>query len=359
MRTIGEQNAAVVPLHAARIAALGPGALVIVEGVCGRTERLTARMLATAGAGADDKIADLARDCDVGNATTGERGCRSGGLGRSRRAQGATHRAPHIVERPVFSFDCWPDPMLTPSIQRQLPRLAEHIVRHFRQSDWLSIGVITGCLELVREHPRLLRSLTWRDPDYEGNALAVLIQIVENSPQNLTMISDYIVQKYPSAREGVNVSSRPIPGREIYFTPSVFEVPAQGVDQTLVAVMTPFAAEYREVYEAIQSAAAFHGLNCRRVDDIWEHAILIQDIFSLIFRSYVVVCDFSGRNPNVFYETGIAHTLGKHVIPITQSSGDVPFDLRHHRYILYHNNGEGRAKLQQQLQRRLAGLFEL
>lgn len=249
--------------------------------------------------------------------------------------------------------------MLTPSIQRQLPRLAEHIVRYFRQSDWLSIGVITGCLELVREHPRLLRSLTWRDPDYEGNALAVLIQIVENGPQNLTMISDYIVQKYPSAREGVNVSSRPIPGREIYFTPSVFEVPAQGVDQTLVAVMTPFAAEYREVYEAIQSAAAFHGLNCRRVDDIWEHAILIQDIFSLIFRSYVVVCDFSGRNPNVFYETGIAHTLGKHVIPITQSSGDVPFDLRHHRYILYHNNGEGRAKLQQQLQRRLAGLFEL
>ena len=37
----------------------------------------------------------------------------------------------------------------------------------------------------------------------------------------------------------------------------------------------------------------------------------------------------------MFYETGIAHTLGKHVIPITQSSDDVPFDLRHHRYILY------------------------
>ena len=79
----------------------------------------------------------------------------------------------------------------------------------------------------------------------------------------------------------------------------------------------------------------------------------------MIFRSRVVVCDFSGSNPNVFYETGIAHTLGKHVIPITQSSDDVPFDLRHHRYILYLNNGEGRAKLQQHLQRRLARLFDL
>jgi hypothetical protein len=249
--------------------------------------------------------------------------------------------------------------MLTPSIQRQLPSLAEHITQHFKHSDWLSIGVITGCLELVREHSRLLRSLTWKDPDYEGNALAVLIQIVENEPQNLTIISDYLVQKYPSAREGVNVSSRPLPGREVYFTPSVFEIPAQGVDQTLVAVIMPFAAEYRNVYETIQRACAFHRLNCQRVDDIWEHAILIQDIVSLIFRSHAVVCDFSGRNPNVFYETGIAHTLGKHVIPITQSSDDVPFDLRHHRYILYHNNGEGRAKLRQQLHRRLAGLFEL
>lgn len=249
--------------------------------------------------------------------------------------------------------------MLASSIQRQLPILAEHVIQHFKHGDWLSIGVTTGCLELVREHPRLLRSLTWKDPDYEGNALAVLIQIVENDPQNLTTISDYLVEKYPSAQEGVNVSSRPIPGWEVYFTPSVFEIPAQGVDQTLVAVMMSFAAEYRDVYGTIQKACAFCKLNCQRVDDIWENAILIQDIFSLIFRSHVVICDFSGRNPNVFYETGIAHTLGKHVIPITQSPDDVPFDLRHHRYIHYHNNGEGRAKLQQQLQKRLASLLKL
>jgi hypothetical protein len=29
----------------------------------------------------------------------------------------------------------------------------------------------------------------------------------------------------------------------------------------------------------------------------------------------IVVVDFDTRNPNVFYETGIAHTLGKHVVP--------------------------------------------
>lgn len=47
----------------------------------------------------------------------------------------------------------------------------------------------------------------------------------------------------------------------------------------------------------------------------------------------------------MFYEVGIAHTLGKHVIPITQYMEDVPFDLRHHRVIPYLNNNEGLNEL--------------
>jgi hypothetical protein len=41
------------------------------------------------------------------------------------------------------------------------------------------------------------------------------------------------------------------------------------------------------------------------------------------------------------YETGIAHTLGKLVIPISQSLDDVPFDMAHHRILKYLANGEG------------------
>ncbi|MBK9356824.1 MAG: hypothetical protein IPN08_05460 [Bacteroidales bacterium] len=70
-------------------------------------------------------------------------------------------------------------------------------------------------------------------------------------------------------------------------------------------------------------------LECRKANDIWENSTFIQDIFELIFTSKIVVGDFSGKNPNVFYEIGIAHTLGKTVIPITQSINDVPADLRH------------------------------
>jgi hypothetical protein len=73
----------------------------------------------------------------------------------------------------------------------------------------------------------------------------------------------------------------------------------------------------------------------------------------LIYRSSIVIVDFSGRNPNVFYEAGIAHTLGKNVIPITQRIEDIPFDLRHHRVLEYLNNREGLQELKKGLEKRL------
>ena len=82
-----------------------------------------------------------------------------------------------------------------------------------------------------------------------------------------------------------------------------------------------------------------------RADSLWEHSVIIQDVFSLIFRSSVVIVDFTGMNPNVMYETGIAHTLGKLVVPISQSLDDVPFDMRHHRVLTYFPNGEGLQSL--------------
>ncbi len=70
-----------------------------------------------------------------------------------------------------------------------------------------------------------------------------------------------------------------------------------------------------------------------------------------------MICDCTGKNPNVFYEAGIAHTLGKEVILITQSASDVPFDLRHLRYVSYLNNREGRKELAVQVQARLTTLL--
>lgn len=139
--------------------------------------------------------------------------------------------------------------------------------------------------------------------------------------------------------------------------PTVFQISdPESIERTLVSAMMPFHPNFNPVYETLQRTAESVGLRCRRADDIWENPAVIQDVVSLIDRSRVVICDCSGRNPNVFYEVGIAHTLGREVILITQSAEDIPFDLRHLRYALYLNNGEGLAQLSARLQQRLEAL---
>lgn len=136
--------------------------------------------------------------------------------------------------------------------------------------------------------------------------------------------------------------------------PSVFQIPEhENIEPALASAMMPFDEGFNAVFESIRHAAGNVGLLCRRADDIWENAAIIQDVVALLDRSRVVVCDCSGRNPNVYYEAGIAHTLGREVILITQNKNDIPFDLRHLRYVPYPNNVEGRAALTAALQARM------
>lgn len=141
--------------------------------------------------------------------------------------------------------------------------------------------------------------------------------------------------------------------------PRVFQLSeVESIEPVLVSAMMPFHPSFDVVYTALKDVAAEVGLRCRRADDIWENPAVIQDVVSLIDRSRIVICDCTGRNPNVFYEAGIAHTLGREVILITQSEADIPFDLRHLRYVHYLNNGEGLRVLGEQLKHRLESLTQ-
>jgi hypothetical protein len=228
-----------------------------------------------------------------------------------------------------------------------LIQLKNAVVEDFDASNWLELGALTNTIEQVESHSRLLKSLSWGDPDYDGLALTFLRKMIGANDENLDIVINYVAQKCNNS--GEDISSEKVVGRKIVFTPNIFSIPSETLDTQLISVMMPFNPAFDGVYSAISNAAGMAGFTCKRVDDIWNHSTVIQDIFSLIFQSYIVVCDFSGKNPNVFYEAGIAHTLGKHVVPITQSEQDIPFDLQHHRYAKYLNNGEGLETLKQEL----------
>jgi len=137
--------------------------------------------------------------------------------------------------------------------------------------------------------------------------------------------------------------------------PTVFQLPCD-VDEDLVSVMMPFDAAFKPIYTALKAAAADVGMRCERADDIWDADAVIDDVASLIGRARVVISDLSRRNPNVFYETGIAHAIGRDVILIAQNAEDVPFDVKHIRYQQYLPNAQGRAALRSAIAKRLAKL---
>lgn len=236
----------------------------------------------------------------------------------------------------------------------ELVDLKNRVVENFSPSNWRELGALTDLMDEVDHHPRLLRSLSFGDDDYDGLALTFLKRMIGQNNQNLNTVKAYINKVCPEV--GQYISSAPSQERKIIFSPSIFQVPEESPDSNLISVMMPFGLELKPVYEAIKEAARLSGFKCQRADDIWDHSTIIQDVFSLIYRSSIVVCDFTGKNPNVFYEAGIAHTLGKHVVPITQSDQDIPFDLKHHRFAKYLNNGEGLKSLTSTLASKFSGL---
>ena len=155
----------------------------------------------------------------------------------------------------------------------------------------------------------------------------------------------------------VRTKPKPAPDLlELHIEPKIFRVPSGSMEKDLVSVMRPFKPEFDPVMKALENACEGVSMRCLDVNMEWVESEIIQDIFSLIFRSSVVICDFSEKNPNVFYEAGIAHTLGRSVIPIVQDSADIPFDLVHHRYLKYEPGVDGLRRLTEGVSKRLQAL---
>lgn len=121
-----------------------------------------------------------------------------------------------------------------------------------------------------------------------------------------------------------------------------------------VFVLMPFADDLRPVYDDhIKVVASQLGLVVARADDFFAAHSIISDIWAAIYSSKIIIADCTGRNPNVFYEIGIAHTLGRPTILISQQIEDIPFDLRYLRFIVYEYIPRGMTKFNDQLRKSL------
>lgn len=102
-------------------------------------------------------------------------------------------------------------------------------------------------------------------------------------------------------------------------------------------VMQPFAAPLGGYYESIyRPAIEKAGLRPVRADaDIFATGKIMDQVWSGINSARVLVAELTTRNPNVYYELGLAHALKKPVVLVSAKEEDVPFDLQHIRVIYY------------------------
>jgi CheY-like chemotaxis protein len=113
-------------------------------------------------------------------------------------------------------------------------------------------------------------------------------------------------------------------------------IEAQKERKKICFVLMPFKDPFNIIYnDHIKKIVELREMECIKADEIYNIRPIIEDIIELIQTSDLIIADLTTMNPNVFYELGVAHTLKKSCILITQKMEDVPFDIRHIRCIKY------------------------
>jgi len=142
----------------------------------------------------------------------------------------------------------------------------------------------------------------------------------------------------------------------------IFGPASYGIDKQLIFVLMPFEKELSKIYDSIiKPLIESMGLICRRSDDYKTSEAIIKDIWKAICEARIIIADLTNLNPNVMYEIGIAHTLGKDTILIMQQEEThvtFPFDIVHIRRIEYEDTAEGGKKLEIDLKETIKRILE-
>jgi hypothetical protein len=174
--------------------------------------------------------------------------------------------------------------------------------------------------------------------DYNGSQLA----LYENDVLQLSLVDD----SYSIGQVGLRT----------WRTQARFDnVRIEGATPKCFLIM-PFASELDFVHRVISEVVESYGIDCQRADEVFLSRPVMDDVKQLIAAADLVIVDFTGRNPNVYYEAGLADAWRKDWIVLAQSSEDMTFDVRHIRSIRYSNTMGADIRLREHLHQALQAL---
>lgn len=140
-----------------------------------------------------------------------------------------------------------------------------------------------------------------------------------------------------------------------------FEIKDFTVDQfkPKAFVIMQFSEDFNELYEeVIKPVTEEFNLICERADEYHTTNPIIQDIVNSIKDASIVIADITPDNPNVFYEVGYSHAIGKPTILLSNKKREkLPFDVSSFRTLFYDNTIAGKTVVEKRLRKFLENIF--
>jgi len=126
------------------------------------------------------------------------------------------------------------------------------------------------------------------------------------------------------------------------------------VDRGRVFCVMPFSETWSDTVwkSCIALAASRAGLTAKRGDTTLRTGNLTQNVWNEVLESGCIVADLTTPNPNVYYEVGLAHALGRDMFVMVQKGTNLPADLKPAHYLEYDMGdlAAGANELQAQLE---------
>ena len=161
-----------------------------------------------------------------------------------------------------------------------------------------------------------------------------MYEIIETVKQEKQYISWDLSPSFSHNIKGLNVLNSLVELIErtsnkfsyLNITPHIYESKHRTISTKSVVMFLPFDKDHRDAYETVEEVLTFAGFDLWCASNDPYDTSIMDSIYEKLRNAQFVIVDCSGRKPNVMYEAGLSHGLGKFVFLCSYNCGDFPYE---------------------------------